>query len=203
MKFIDLSVLLTSDTPVYPGDSSVEITRQAILATDGYTQHDIKLSTHVGTHIDAPLHMVEGGQTLESFSVGNTIGPGIVFDVREGWNTDLILRHTLKPASIVLFYTGWISKYSQPGYYEQYEALPEAIARWLIKQKAHAVGFDMSGPDYPPFAIHKLLLGNGILIIENLTNLGQLPEDGFRVIGLPLRVDLDGSPIRVIAELPS
>ena len=147
--------------------------------------------------------MVEGGQALEAFSVGHTIGPGIVFDVREGWNTDLILRHTLKPASIVLFYTGWISKYSQPAYYEQYEALPEAIARWLIKQKAHAVGFDMSGQDYPPFAIHKLLLGNGILIIENLTNLGQLPKDGFRVIGLPLRVDLDGSPIRVIAELPS
>ena len=203
MKFIDLSILLTKDTPVYPGEPSVEISRQATQTNDGFTQHGIVLSTHVGTHVDAPLHMIDGGQTLEAFSIGHLIGPGIVFDVRDGWNTDFIVDHTLEPASIVLFYTDWISRYSEPAYYQQYEAVPEAIAHWLVEQKANAVGFDMSGPDYPPFAIHKLLLGNNILIIENLTNLGQLPKDGFRIIGLPLHVDLDGSPIRVIAELPS
>ena len=63
------------------------------------------------------------------------------------------------------------------------------------------VGMDSASPDYPDFPIHKILLRNDILIIENLTNLHLLAGQQFKIYALPLNLEIDGSPARVIAEL--
>lgn len=57
MKFIDLSVPLNEDTPVYPGDPKTKITTAGILEKDGYEDHYVCVGTHAGTHVDAPRHM--------------------------------------------------------------------------------------------------------------------------------------------------
>ncbi len=62
------------------------------------------------------------------------------------------------------------------------------------------IGLDVSGPDYDPYPIHQKLLAEDVLIIENLTNLDQLYDLDFEVSALPLKLDLDGSPARVIAR---
>lgn len=68
---IDLSVPVNEKTPVYPGDPATKIDPAGVLAKDGYNDHYISLGTHVGTHIDAPLHMLEGGQSLDKFLLSN------------------------------------------------------------------------------------------------------------------------------------
>jgi kynurenine formamidase len=65
------------------------------------------------------------------------------------------------------------------------------------------VGLDVPSPDRPPYPVHRILLGNGILILENLTGLETLPSDQvFRLYALPLMVEADSAPVRVIAEVP-
>lgn len=80
---IDLSVPINEQTPVYPGDPAVKIAPAGNLERDGYCDHLISLGTHVGTHIDAPAHMVAGGKTLNQIPLDHFIGKGkyIKFEV--------------------------------------------------------------------------------------------------------------------------
>lgn len=197
---IDLSVALDEDTPVYPGDPKVQISPSGTLAKDGYTDHSFCLNTHVGTHIDAPSHMVEG-KSLGQIPIDQFIGPGKCIDATQEFSLQAVKAAEIKPDDIVLFCTGKIKNYNNPDYFEDYKDLPEEIANYLVKQQVKAVGFDMCGPDHPPFPIHRLLLSNSILIIENLTNLEQLINKKFTIHALPIKLALDGAPARVIATL--
>lgn len=200
---IDLSVLLNSDTPVYPGDPNVKIERAGVISRDGFCDHSLSLNTHVGTHIDAPMHMVEGGKSLDEFSPNRFIGRGKYIEVKNlEFSLDDVKDADIQEGDIVLFHTGLSKKYDKPDeYFEQYPDIPESIAEYLVQQKVSMVGVDMCGPDHPEFPVHKILLSNDVLIIENLTNLDQLDNKEFRVIALPLKLDIDGSPARVVAEL--
>ena len=71
----------------------------------------------------------------------------------------------------------------------------------MVELGVHAVGMDTLGPDEPPFPTHKILLGNGILIIENLTNLDKLIGKQFDVIALPVKLATDAASVRVIAKV--
>jgi arylformamidase len=75
-RFIDLSVPLNEQTPVYPGDPSTQIKPAGDLAKDGFCDHYVSIGTHVGTHIDAPMHMLEGGRSLDEVSVARFVGRG-------------------------------------------------------------------------------------------------------------------------------
>ncbi len=202
MTFIDLTVRLNEDTPVYPGDPKTKIVPAGVLENDGYADHFISIGTHVGTHIDAPAHMVAGGATLEKIPVSQFVGRGRYIKVQ---NKEFRLQDleaaSIQSGDIVLFHTGLAESYDKPEiYFEDYPAIPESVAKYLIDKKISMVGMDMCSPDHPDFPIHKLLLGNGILIIENLTNLGKLANIEFTVYALPLNLEVDGSPARVIAQ---
>ncbi len=201
MKYIDLTMQLNEQTATYPGDPPVKIIRQASIEQDGWTQHDMQLSTHIGTHIDAPLHMISGGKSLDMYTVDKFIGPAITIDAQSGFNVSKIINTPVVPDSIVLFHTGWDKQSREVSYYKNYEQIPEVVVEWLIDSQVKLIGLDMSGPDYDPFPVHKMLLRNDILIIECMTNLDRLPSQGFRVIALPLRMNLDGAQVRVIAEI--
>lgn len=86
-------------------------------------------------------------------------------------------------------------------YYTDYPAVPEDIAQQLVDMKVKMVGVDMGSIDHDPFPVHKLLLGSDILIIENLVNVGQLVGKKFKVYALPLNLQVEASPARVIAEI--
>jgi kynurenine formamidase len=90
--------------------------------------------------------------------------------------------------------------YHEPAYYNDYPAITEDMAQYLIEKKVKMVGVDMCSVDHEPFPVHKILLDKGILIIENLTNLFPLQGKEFIVRAFPLRLDIDASPARVIAE---
>ena len=199
--YVDLTVLLTEDTPVYPGDPKTSIKPAGILSEDGFCDHYISIGTHVGTHIDAPMHMIENGKSLDQIPISQFIGNGRYVRTDAG-NFGAVKEANIKEGDIVLFHTGMSSKYHDPAYFNDYPAMSEETARFLVDAKVKMVGFDTCSADNQKgFPIHKILLAGNVLIIENLTNLDRLAGKEFKVYALPLNLQVEGAPARVIAEL--
>ncbi|MDX1766013.1 MAG: cyclase family protein [Candidatus Saccharimonadales bacterium] len=197
---IDLSVPINSKTPVYPGDPNIEIQPTGQLKRDGFNDHRVSIGTHAGTHIDAPIHMIEGGKALSDYDIDKYVGDGILIDARPGFN-EQIKQVEIAPGDIVLILTGWSKRFDEPKYFKEFEPIPDDWSDLLIQKQVSMVGMDMGSPDKPPFKIHKKLLKNDILIIENLSNLEALVGKKFRVIALPIKLEIDAAPARVIAEI--
>lgn len=198
--YIDLSVPLNEQTPVYPGDPTPKISTAGLLEKDGFVDHYISLGTHLGTHVDAPLHMIKGGNSLDQIPIEQFVGRGKLVDVTDNFNT--VKTADIKKGDIVLFRTGMSEAYHDPIYFEDYPVMSDEIAKYLVDLKVKMVGVDTcSVDDQDGFPIHKILLGGAVLIIENLTNLDQLRNKDFKIYALPLNLQLDGSPARVIAEV--
>lgn len=204
MKIIDLTHSFTEKMPVYPGDPEPSLKQVASLEKDGFNDHMINTVMHVGTHMDAPLHMIADGKKMDEINTNKFIGKGILIDARGKDKVDASLLENIQieEDSIVLVFTGFGSKYREQAYFENYPGITEDFAQKMVELKVKIVGMDILGPDQPPFPTHKILLGNGILIIENLTNLDQLVGvKGFEVIALPAKFHTDAAPVRIIARI--
>lgn len=200
--YIDLTVDLNPHTPIYPGDPVTKIEPTSTIEKDGYTDHYLSFATHAGTHIDAPLHMMSGGKTLDRYDVNTFIGRGRYIKVSNNkFDLNSVIDANITTGDIVLFHTGWAARYHDPEYFNEHPAMSEDIAHYLVGKKIKMVGMDMSGPDHEPFPIHKILLMADVLIAENLCNLEKLAEQDFMIYALPIKLQLDGAPARVIADL--
>lgn len=207
MKVTDLTHTFDQDMPVYPGDPKSSLKQVAFIEKDTYNDHKVTTVMHVGTHMDAPLHMIDGGKRIDEIDPEKLIGNGIVIDVRgkDKIDASVLGGVTIEEGSIVLLYTGFGSKFRTKDYFKGYPELTEDFANKMVDLKVNIVGMDMLGPDYDkPWVTHKILLGNEILILENLNNLDQLLGiKGFKVIALPIKFKADAAPVRVIAEISS
>lgn len=203
MPFIDLTHTFNQNMPVYPGDPKPEIRHIAHISEHGYNDFEITTGMHVGTHIDAPFHMLANGKQLHEYPVDHFVGKGHVIDARDrAIDAELLNEKNISKGDIVLVLTGFSAKYNSPEYFESYPEIGESFAKKLIELGVSMVGMDMCSPDRPPFAIHKLLLKHDVLIIENLTNLEKLLEcKTFNIIALPAKFHADAAPARVIAQL--
>lgn len=202
MQFLDLSVPLTEQTPIYPGDPTTSIKPAGVLDHDGFNDHYISVGTHVGTHVDAPLHMLPGGKTLDKYPVSHFIGRGKLVTVKDGFDMQALEQASIQQDDIVLFHTGMSRRYHDPVYIEDYPAMDEAMANYLVERKVKMVGVDACSVDnLDGFPIHKILLAQDILILENLTNLDKLMGKDFTVYALPVNLQLDAAWARVVAEV--
>jgi len=175
--------------PVFPGDPPATLTPVANIDKAGYNDHEIKTYMHVGTHMDAPLHMIANGKKMDEISLDKFMGTGV---------EDI----DIKPGSILLIYTGFADKFGKPDYDHNQPTITEDFAQKAVELKVKIVGMDILGPDQPPFPTHKTLLGNEVLIMENLTNLDLLlNENNFEIIALPMKLHADAAPVRVLAKL--
>jgi arylformamidase len=198
---IDLSVSLNESTPVYPGDPETKITTAGILDQNGYQDHLVCMGTHVGTHMDAPSHMIAGGKNLNEFELSRFSGRGIHIPVESTFDIEALKQAGLLEGDIVLFDTRLSDKYYSPEYFTNYPAMSEDIAQYLIDSRVSVVGVDACSVDNQEgFPIHKKLLGSNILIVENLTNLSLLEGKQFKVYAFPIKLEIDGAPVRVVAE---
>lgn len=195
MTYLDLSHQISVDTPVYPGDPKIKIEEAGVLSKDGFQDSLLSFGTHVGTHIDAPAHMIEGGKTLDAYPIERFTGTAICV---EGFE----LPGDLDGIDAIFFYTGASDRYNEKSYWQEYEVMPKNTFKYLLKTKISIVGVDAGSVDNKDgFPIHKELLSNDILIIENLANLKPLVGKTFEFTALPLNLALDGSPCRVIAKI--
>lgn len=202
MQLIDLSVPLNEDTPVYPGDAKPKIEPAGQFESDGFRDHVISVNTHLGTHIDAPMHMLANGKSLDQVPLDQFVGRGVYIKVDGNFDLDTVKTADIHAGDIVIFDTGMSAHYREPVYFEDYPAMSEEVAQYLVDNKVKMVGLDTGSADNQDgFPIHKLLLGGNVLIIENLTNVTTLREKSFTIYALPLNLGIDGSPARVIAQV--
>lgn len=199
MKFVDLTMSLGTNTPVYPGDPRVGLKSVATVGTDGYQDTVLTMDTHNGTHIDAPAHMLERGKTLDQFGIDSFTGQGVLVDAREGLRQESFQE--IGEGRIVLLWTGFSDDYTSTDYYHKLPKFEDGAVDALLKQRPTLVGVDAGSLDGEPFSVHKAMLRAGILIAENLVGLSILAGKEFEVFALPLKLDVDGSPARVIAKI--
>lgn len=205
MKYIDLTHTFTDNMPVYPGDPPSSLKQTASVEKDTYTDHQINSFMHVGTHMDAPLHMIKDGKTIDQIEPENFFGQGVLIDARKSKviDADLVTGVDIPDGAIVLLYTGFAKKYRTPAYYEEYHSVSPDFAKKMVEKKVKIVGMDILGPDLDTtWPAHKILLGNDVLIIENLTNLDRLVGvKNFDIVALPTKYQADAALVRVIAKV--
>jgi kynurenine formamidase len=201
---IDLTHIIQQGQPVYPGDAETTLEHSKQMGKDGYNNHQLSINMHAGTHIDGPMHLLDIQKHIHEFPVDRFVGDAVLLNVYGEKSVDYKEEYEqlLKAGDIVVVYTGHSERYGQPDYFTEHPILTEAFAELLVRKHVKMIGLDTPSPDRDPFAVHKIFFENNILIIENLTNLGQLVNRGaFEIIALPLAIHADSSIARVIARL--
>lgn len=202
---IDLTHTFTDDMPVYPGDPCSRLYQTCSFEKDGMTDHKVESCMHVGTHMDAPLHMVEGGYKISEIDISHFKGRGVLIDARNTSiiDTPLLSGIDLKKGDIVLVLTGWDKKYREDSYFQNWPIMTVGFAKELVQKEISIIGMDTAGPDIDDnFPAHKIFLPNNVLIIENMTNLDKLIEtENFIVHAYPVKYEADAAPVRVVAEI--
>lgn len=219
-EIIDLTVDITNGMPVPPANRKtlppVNLKLYKEADRDGIQVGFFQTGIHAGTHLDAPRHILAGGQTMDQLDLKTFMGPAYCIDVTavkpcEAVTADMLehARSKIRPGMMVFLYTGWIDKmYYQDEYWSDSPYLGEDAAQWLVDVGASIAGYDffqdigakaaILNPDN--FVVHKILLSNGVLNIEHVCNLALVSETEFEVIALPLKIiGAEGSPSRVIA----
>lgn len=196
MKIIDITRPLSGSTVAYPGDEPPVFTQHD---QGQYLISDIHMNSHSGTHIDAPVHYLKTGDTIDTISLSRLVGPCRVLDVSRAGReiTTSFIRGRIEGVSRILLKTAF-SAYST--FREDYPSLTRDAAQYLIKNGVKCVGIDSFSIEafVCDGAVHRELLGNGCIIIE-LLDLSSVEEGDYTIVALPLRLSgLDGSPARVI-----
>ena len=205
--YIDLTMPLDENVPVFPGHAVPIITQKATLAKEGWSEKELTINAHHGTHVDFPAHMFEGGKAQCAYPIDTFIGKGKIFDVRNKSEISVqkdVLDANVTEGDIVLFCTGRSAYYRDfQKYHTEASMLTEAFADALIEKKVKAIGLDAWSVDKgKPFTIHKKLLANDILIVENMVNLEKLLGKAFTLFVAPINLQaFDGSPCRAFAEV--
>ncbi len=199
MMYIDLSMTLNEVTPIYPGTAQPEFKRVARCDVEGWNEHEVRTSTHFGTHIDAPWHFREDGKKLSEYSIDQFIGRAILFDVRGQKIIDANVDE-LEAGDFAIFRTDHTKRVGTEDYFDSIPVIGLPLVEKLVAKKIKMIGIDSPSPDQLPYLVHKALFQHDILILEHLVNLDLLPSRKFTMFALPLNYDqLDGSPCRVVA----
>jgi len=209
-RIIDLSYELEPATPVYPGDAGVEIgiletTSSKVAGRRALNNSRISVSIHTGTHMDAPFHFFEDGRTIDQVPLERFCGPALCVDLEGAQTIDAAklkpLAEKIRRQPKVILHTGWAARWKTPDFFTGHPCLTEDGAQFLVDAGVHLIGLDTPSVDLPPFPAHLVLLGNDVVIVENLRNLDAIPQELFELIVLPLKIaGRDGSPVRAIAR---
>ena len=197
MKIIDVTRPLKKDMLVYPGDVI-----PSFCQTDHgrYLISDLHMSSHTGTHIDAPAHYLKSGDTIDTIPLSNLIGRCRVIDMSGTDCTTITaadLEGKLRGVKRLLLKTlfSWREAFT-----EDYPSLAYDAACCITDSGIECVGID--SPSIESYncdgSVHRRLLGKGCIIIE-LLDLSDVQEGDYEMVALPLRLaGLDGSPTRVV-----
>ena len=203
MTFIDLSHTISSALAVFPEDQPVMVSQDKEISKDGYTNFQLCTEMHVGTHVDGPMHLTADHRFISEIPLDRFWGRAVVFDVRGIRKIALknIDADKIEADQIVLFHSGMDTKYGEQEYFCHHPVFAEDLISFLVKQRVKMIGIDWFSPDYEPYPMHKILLENGILILENLKNLDSLIDKQFEIFAFPLNINADSSIVRAVAGI--
>ncbi len=200
MKIHDISVGLHNGMQAFPGDPAPKITRMLSMPKDPANVSMMCMGTHTGTHVDPPIHFVEGGYTVDQIPLEHLYGISEVVDLT-GVKTE-IKKEDIEHVSskIILFKTRSSQLWNYSEFNKDYVYLGEDAARWVGENRVKTVGIDyLSIASFDAgAAVHKILLGGGVTIIEGL-DLRNIKPGKYTLACLPLKIVAgDGAPARAI-----
>lgn len=205
MKIYDITVPISAELPVYPGDPSIQLERVMSLEKgDIANVTRLCCSTHIGTHVDPPSHFIAGSMTLDELPLETLIGTARVVDVGDVPAIDRAVLDNcdLNGAIRVLFKTRNSTFWPEASEFrEDFVYIEPDAARRLVELGVRLVGIDYLSVekfnfDHP--TTHLVLLGANVVIVEGLA-LRDVPPGDYELLCLPLKIkDGDGSPARVV-----
>jgi len=205
-RVLDLSLPVSNSIP------GVQIEPCKHLAQDGWNATTLALYSHSGTHMDAPRHFIESGQTLDSISLDRFLGTAKVVDLTPVVPCELISVEKfreridiLEPGDRLLLRTDWHHRFGTSDYRNELPRISVDLAKWLVSNQVAMIGVE------PPSVadvnnldelteVHRILFEGDILIVEGLANLDQLKSSVIEFMAFPLRIENgDGCPVRAVA----
>ena len=212
MKIIDLTLTISNKIPTFPGSPQPNFIPWEKIKDDGYNLELLFLSSHTGTHLDAPYHFLEKGAKIHEISLKKLVSNAVLIKSRKKSNESVtktdIQKFEKKHGKIasfssVIFYTGWQRNLQKKYYFTKNTGLSVSAAKYLASKKISLVGIDSPSIDLgtdSKFSVHQIFAKKGILIVENLANLEKIKSSKFHLVVLPLKLkNATGSPVRAIA----
>jgi arylformamidase len=206
--WIDATATLDpATTPVYEGDAPMNFEfLKDMRKGDGLTLSKYSLGAHSGTHIDAPMHFVRDGASIDKVPLEPLIGPARIIDIPDGVqaiNAGELNRHHWRGSPRVIFRTrsslrGWMKSST---FHRDFAYIAPDAAQLLADAGVQLVGIDYISAEQfgaPAPMTHRILLGKGIPIVEGLALEGIRPGD-YDLIVLPMKVaGHEGAPARAV-----
>lgn len=216
-KIIDLSYeieegMATFNASWHPRISVKQLGR---IGFEGRETREVCMGTHTGTHIDAPLHFIKHGSSIDQVPLEKLIGPVVIIDFSHLPENSIVTKEMLQSCTIsqrMLFKFGWGKHWNDRKFYKDYPFFSPEAAHYLVNHGVEVIGLDTPSPDdsrinmtYDVIGsshdspIHKIFLGDGIVLVEYVANLEKVTEyQGWTLIALPIKLkSADGAPARV------
>jgi arylformamidase len=207
MKILDISLTLSLDLPVWPGDPKVSLERyRALVRGDRSNDTRLTCSVHTGTHVDAPLHVMDNGPGVADLCLDKLMGPATVGDLTDA---EVVGRKELEALKLapgtkrLLLKTRNSEFWSNPTheFSPDFVALSPGGAEWVVKKGLFLIGIDyLSIQRFSEAggATHQRLLKAGVIVLEGLSLKNVIPGS-YQLICLPLKLaESDGAPARAI-----
>ena len=212
MKILDLKLTISNKIPAFPGSPHPHFIPWENVKEDGYNLELLFLSSHTGTHMDAPYHFLEKGAKIHEISLEKLVSEAALIKSKK--NGGEIITKTdiqkfekkhgkIEGFSSVIFQTGWQRNLQKKYYFTKNPGLSVSAAKYLASKKISLVGIDSPSIDVgtdSKFSVHQIFAKKGMLIVENLANLDKIKSPKFHLVVLPLKLkNATGSPVRAIA----
>jgi arylformamidase len=206
MTLYDITLTISNDLPVWPGDTPVCLVRNKDMQQgDVVTLSQLTSTVHVGSHLDAPMHFVRDGSGVDQIDLNKLIGPCYVTHLLQANSIDAtaLERAGLPTGTRRLLIRTRNSDYWARGdrtFHTDFVAIDPSGAEWLVEHGLQLVGIDYLsvGAYEGGIPTHEILLGNGIVPVEGLNLAGVEPGE-YQLICLPLKLkDCDGAPVRAV-----
>jgi len=199
--------MTTFNVPWHPIVSIQQLGRHGL---EGRETRKVSFGTHTGTHVDAPLHFVENGVSIDKISLDTLVGDVAIVDYSYLKDNEPVTKEMLSDISItgrMLFKFGWGKYWNSKKYYTDYPYFTKEAAEYLCSMNIKLIAMDTPSPDDSRIdlsgdgdsPVHKIFLNNGIVLVEYLANTEKIEDySGWNIIVMPLKIKgADGSPARV------
>ena len=199
MKIYDLTHKIENNMPAYCNAEKPDIKPLFSYEKDNFNGTYLGLTSHLGTHLDTPLPIVENGKNIYDFPIDTFLGKGLCISFE---NLEHLDFNSIKSIDYLLIYTGWDKYWSEEKYFENYPVISEEIAEKIADSHLKGIGIDCISPDsYDSEELknHKILLKRNKIIVENLCELEKLLKKEFHFSCMPLKIAIDGCPVRAVA----
>lgn len=193
-----------------PWHENVKIEHLGKLEEVGRNTHSITMGSHTGTHMDAPLHFIDGARSIESTPLDILCGDITVVDfthIKQGGIVALDEVRKMNITERMLFRFDWWRNWKTPNYYKGFPYFEVEAVEYLIEKGVKMMAMDTPSPDdgsginaMDDSPNHKILLKNDVIVVEYLTNTDMIDlSKKHKIVALPLKIKgSDGSPSRVI-----